>query len=172
MLSHVRKPMVTGLAVTVALGLALAWFLPTTPASAGDSMIQVFEPQGPWSKLVDLGRKVPTAGDFWVELHPALDPQAGTKLGTVYNRLMVVKPVKSGGELSDLEVLYDSVVRLADGDVTFTGAFLLSEIVDGVTLPVTGGTGAYELARGTVELVPADLDGKPGGMITFDLTTT
>lgn len=172
MLSHVRKPAMTGLAVTAALGLALAWLLPMTPASAGDSTIQVFEPQGPWSKLIDLGKQEATAGDFWVELHPAIDPQDGTKLGTVYNRLMVVKPVKDGGELSDLQVLYDSTVRLADGDVTFIGAFLLSEIVDGVTLPVTGGTGAYELARGTVELAPADLNGRPGGTITFDLTTT
>jgi hypothetical protein len=41
-----------------------------------------------------------------------------------------------------------------------------------VTLPVTGGTGDYELARGTVNIALGELDGAGGATLTFDLTTT
>ena len=158
--------------VTIVIGLLFAWFGPSRAATASDTVVTIFEPQGSFSKLVDLGKQGPSAGDFFVELHPAQDPNDGHEIGSVRNRLTVIKPVRANGDIADLEVIQESTIRLADGDVTIYGSFALSEIVQGVTVAVTGGTGAYELARGTATLAPAELDGAEGGTITLNRTLT
>jgi len=162
----------TWLGVTIVIGLLFAWFGPSRAATASDTVVTVFEANGPYSKLIDVAKEGPSAGDFWVELHPAQDPEDGHEVGSIRNRLTVIKPVKDHRELSDLEIIYESTIRLADGDVAIYGSFLLSEIVDGVTIPVIGGTGAYELARGSATLAPAALGGAEGGTITLNLTVT
>jgi hypothetical protein len=172
MTKTLNRSTTTGMSVLIVIGLLFAWFGPTRAATASDTVITVFEAQGPYSKLVDVGKHGPSAGDFWVELHQAQDPNDGHEIGSIRNRLTVIKPVRANGEVADLEVIDETTIRLADGDITLYGSFLLSEIVDGVTVPVTGGTGAYELARGSATLAPAELGGVQGGTTTLNLTLT
>ncbi|MGH2812778.1 MAG: hypothetical protein ACRDI1_08725 [Actinomycetota bacterium] len=73
----------------------------------------------------------------------------------------------------DWTFILDVTAQLPDGDIVFYGGGRYSELVSesGTTLSVTGGTGAFAGASGTVTIVPAEVAGEQGFMWTFDLIT-
>lgn len=163
-----KGPMAT-LGVAAAMVLAATLWIPT--AFAGNTQVQVFDPEGKFEKFIDNGKPDFSPGDQIIEIHTLLDPADGSEAGTIYTEVTILRVVQ-GGEDFDLTV--HCTVVLPEGTILFYGAFRFSDAFapGGVTLPVTGGTGDFELSRGTVNLLGGELNGAGGTTFTFDLTTT
>lgn len=164
-----RRILAIASSVVLAGGGLAAWLVPATSASAGNVQIQVFDAEGPYEKVVDVGKPGFSPGDHILESHPLLDPADGSTVGRDFTRLEVMK-VLHGGE--DFLLLVDFTARLADGDIVVSGPIRFSQFTTGGTLSVIGGTGAYELARGTVSSTGGEVGGTEGVILSFDLTTT
>lgn len=158
-----RRWGITIAAATIAVGVvAPIW------AQAGDRQITVFDVEGRYEKDLDLAPAGFGPGDMVFEIQPLLDPADGTNVGRAYTRLHVMRLLKSG----DFVFMIDCQVKLADGTILFHGTAWFRDFEAGAIFPVTGGTGAYELARGTVTATFGRLDGRDGATLVFDLTTT
>lgn len=155
-----------GVAAAV-LVVGLVW-LPA--AIAGDTQVQVFDPEGKFEKFIDNGKADLSSGDEIIEIHTLLDPADGSDAGKIYTEVGVLRVIN--GE-EDLDVTLACTVVVPEGTIVFYGGLRLSQVFapGGVTLPVTGGTGDFELARGTVNIIGGELNGAQGATITFDLTT-
>lgn len=152
--------------------LAVTLLAPVSSASAakapGDTQITVFDVEGPYEKDVDLGEPGFGPGDVVFEIQPLIDPVDQSPAGKVYTRIQVMRLLKSG----DFVFFLDCEVQLADGNILFNGPAKFSDFDTGAIFPVTGGTGTYALARGTLTALSATVGGKDGATLTFDLTTT
>jgi len=167
--SRAWMPLVTA-GLTAALAVTL--LAPVSSAGAtktrGDTQITVFDVEGPYTKMIDAGKPGFGPGDTVFEIQPLIDPVDESSLGKVFTRIQVMRLLKSG----DFVFFLDCEVRLADGNILFNGPARFSDLDAGAVFPVTGGTGSYELARGTATGVLASVGGKDGALLTFDLTTT
>ena len=166
---NASKRTVSALAVLAAVIAAATVWLPA--AFAGDTQVQVFDPEGKFERFIDNGKSDFSPGDQIIEIHGLLDPSDGSGVGTIYTEVTILRVVQ-GGEDFDLTV--HCTVVLPEGTIVFYGGFRFSDAgtADGVTLPITGGTGDFELARGTVNIALGELYDAPGATLTFDLTTT
>jgi hypothetical protein len=162
-----RRSIAIGVVAMLLLVVGGLWLVPA--ALAGDTQIQVFDPEGRFSKFIDNGKADFSSGDQIIEIHTLLDPTDGSDAGTIFTEVTILRVVR-GGE--DVDLTVHCTVVLPGGTIVFYGGFRLSDAEVGVTLPVTGGTGDFELARGTVNITLGELDGTPGATLTFDLTTT
>ena len=138
------------------------------PRNPGDSQISVFDVEGPFERDVDLGDPGFGPGDLVFEIQPLIDPVDESPVGQVYTRLQVMRVLKTG----DFVFVIDCQVKLSAGTILFNGTGKFSGFSSGAVFPVTGGTGSYELARGTVTGTAGSVGGKDGATLTFDLTTT
>lgn len=81
-----------------------------------------------------------------------------------------VRVVRSFGT-EDFLGIVDCTIKLHKGSLVFYGGFRLSELSGaGTTLPVTGGTGAYSQARGTVTVKHDKLANQGGALLNFEIT--
>jgi hypothetical protein len=154
--------------IAVLAAALTAWLAPVSSASPGSVQIKVFKPDGPYEKIVDVGQPGAGPGDQILQWQPLVKPSGGSKVGNVVARVELVKRLR-GGE--DNLFILDASAKLEGGRITFYGAAGLSQFGTGVTFAVTGGSGSYELARGTVRAVYDKVGGKPGIMLTFNLET-
>lgn len=115
---------------------------------------------------IDAGKKSYSVGDVDLLKGPIFDTASGEKVGTIIVRCTWTKVnYKKRIHWS----LCDGAAELADGDVLFAGAptkFAGPGTVDAMWA-VTGGTGAYSKARGTIHA----LETMQGVDLTFDLVT-
>jgi len=159
----------TGVAAAI---LVIALLAPISSANAprnpGDTQITVFDVEGPYTKLVDLGKAGFGPGDVLLEIQPLIDAVDQSSVGKVNTRIQVMRLLKGG----DFVFFLDCQVELADGNILFDGSARFSDFDAGAVFPVTGGTGAYELARGSVTGVVGSVGGEDGATLAFDLTTT
>ena len=139
-------------------------------AFAGDTQVQVFDPDGKFEKFVDNGKADLSPGDEIIEIHTLLDPADGSAAGTIYTEVGILRVINGG---DDLDVTLSCTVVVSGGEIVFYGGLRFSDFFaeGGATLPITGGTGDFELARGTVNIVGGQLNGVDGATLTFDLTT-
>lgn len=108
-----------------------------------------------------------SAGDVLLFHDPVLDPDdPAQQIGTAVTRVHVVEPLDGG----DAVFLLDCTVRLPDGTLVFSGAEQLAHLGIGVTYAVTGGTGRYAGARGTVDGEMDETDGEEVSRLTFSFT--
>ena len=161
-------------AVVAAMGLIGAWVVPaqSQPAAgarANSFAVSVFDRDGPLTRFVDAGARGFSVNDALYERHGAYDPNTGELIGDLVTHVNILRPLGKKGE-NALGIL-DCTVEAPNGDLTFYGAVRLSEFGPGVTLPVTGGTGDYWGARGTVTIKLGKLQGHSGAFVTFDITT-
>ena len=161
--------MASAVAIAVA-GIMIVALRPViSSAQTTPTHIEVFNAEGPFEKDLDVGRAgFPTAGDFAVESQPLLDPGIGSALGRSLSELTIVRPVSRG---QDLEVILHSTLRLPQGDVVLDGGLRFSELFDGGTIAVVGGTGSFAGARGTAAFTAGTVGGHDGFLISIDITT-
>jgi hypothetical protein len=133
-------------------------------ASAG-SRVRVFDREGPYTRMIDVGSRGLRAGDSIFEVHPLLDPETRERVGRSVTHVRIVRTLPKDDFLGTL----DCTVELPAGDITFYGVIRLSELEGGTVLPLTGGTGAYVGVEGTVTGQGGELGGKPGAYLTFDI---
>lgn len=156
----------------VAGAMLVAWLAPpsavSAPAAPGDLQIRVLDHEGPFEKEIDLGKPGTSSGDVTLGTHQLFDAaDPSLVVGRDFERLMVLW-VEAGGQ--DLDFIYDSTLRLADGDIALYGEARFSDIFTpaGATLVVTGGTGVYRGMEGTATFTATATDGE--FLITVDLT--
>ena len=136
---------------------ALAVAVPSGSAQApGSTTLTFYEPDaGSTFKIIDNAPKSPaknpeskryrfSLGDKLILSSPLFDRKGGTRLGTVYADATVVK----GKTFASISILATGNYVLNDGSqIAVQGVFSLSK---GSTVPVIGGTGRFEGARGHV----------------------
>ncbi|MGH2727142.1 MAG: hypothetical protein ACRDKS_09210, partial [Actinomycetota bacterium] len=76
--------------------------------------------------------------------------------------------MKTAGE--DFTFYLDCTVFLPHGRIVFAGADEFSNLFgDGLQFAITGGTGSYRRAAGTVVVSAAEVGGEPGAAIVLDV---
>jgi hypothetical protein len=147
----------------VAVAVGLTWLIAGT-SGAETTQISVYEtePKGyavPLQKVADRF----TAGDSILEHRPVFDTRTDAKKGETVTRSTVMRV------FGDDPLLYiDCEATLPVGTIVFAGAGRLSELTmaRGLLLEISGGTGTYRAARGTVTVKA----GKQGRLDVYDLT--
>lgn len=99
-----------------------------------------------------------SVGDRLVRRTPVLDRKGGSRIGTAYSDITIVK----GNGFESATYLGHAVVKLRDGQIV--GVFAFKPAKTG-TFAVVGGTGAYEGARGSI----TEVDQGTGGLDTVRL---
>lgn len=150
------RRMKTGVKVLAVAGTAaLAIAVPSGSAQTpGATTLTFYEPDaGSTFKIIDNAPKSPTknpesrkyrfsVGDKLVFSSPLFDKQGGTRLGTIYVDATIVK----GTTFANLSALASGNYVLTDGSqIAVQGLFALSKPS---TIPIVGGSGRYEGARG------------------------
>jgi hypothetical protein len=155
-------------ALSVAAIAAVALVAWLAPQSVAQTQIQVLDHEGPFEKAIDLGTAGFSPGDLTLGTHKLFDVDGTTVVGRDFERLQVLR-VLAGGE--DFNFVYDSTIRLADGDIVLYGEGRISDIFTpgGATIVVTGGTGSYDDAGGTATFTTTQNEGE--FLITIDLVT-
>ena len=126
------------LAIAVAVASA-ATIAAASPAAAGGATSFTLLLPATTSTYVDLGRKSYSAGDFFLSRGPLLDPTTRTRVGRL------------GGTWTILSRQADQAafnVGLKAGTLFVVGR--ISHTAPRSILTVTGGTGRFRTARGTV----------------------
>jgi hypothetical protein len=161
-----KKIALTSAATCAAVTAALAGSL--VPAAsqqpAGETFSFCTQEQSGFDRMIDVGRKSFSPGDYSVGVKPLFDPATGSRKGTLVSTFTFVQPIGKNGGRGYVEGTHE----LADGKITFYGSFSFSD--DDVAFAVTGGTGAYSAVRGTVTDSPGRCRGKKGGRMTYALT--
>ena len=165
-----RERMLTGaIGAALAGALVLVSMAPISSAQVTPTHLEVFNVEGPFEKDVDVAKPgFPTPGDYAVESQPLLDPADGSSIGRSLSQLTIVRVVAQG---QDLEIVLNSTMRLVDGDLVLNGGLRFSELFDGGTIAVVGGTGAFAGARGTATFSGGTVAGKNGFVLSIDITT-
>lgn len=130
----------------------------------------IFEPfdQGTTTEI-DVGAPGFGPGDSILERHPALDTETGEELGDVVRDLRVIETYDDG----DFLFIVNATFKLTRGDIQETGAVRYSDVAAGqAVVAVTGGTGAYAAAAGTITGRLGTRDGHDGVYLTFNITRT
>jgi hypothetical protein len=101
-----------------------------------------------------------SVGDQLVVRTPLLDHRGGTRIGTLYAEGTIVK----GNRFSNAVIQVNGVAKLGDNQLTIDGIIRDQKLNK---VAVTGGTGAYEGARGSV--TEMDVSGGQGSKDTVHL---
>lgn len=114
-------------------------------------------------KNIDVGRHGFSAGDYAVNSTPAY--HAGHRVGTDVGKQTIVRRIGKG----DARFIVDATMILRNGKISAYGPARYSRFGKGVSFAVTGGTGLYRKADGTVRVVNARCHGTNGIRLTFNL---
>lgn len=150
-----------------ARAVLVAWVTTASSAVPGGTTIEVFQPERGFAKFVDVGKPGFGPGDEELESQPLLDPGDRSKVGRAVLRLKIVKPLPN----DDAIFIVDGTWSLADGSLTAYGSAKFSDLEAGGTFVVTGGTGAYEQARGSVTVTLTQMGGTEGATLAFHVFT-
>lgn len=157
--------------VSAVAGVVLAGCAATTGAAAPGEppqrSLEVFVPDVP-PYLIDqppaaAGPMDVSEGDTLLLHGPVLDPATGQEIGFADTRVQVVQRLDGG----DAAFILDCTLHLPGGTIVFYGSEQLSHLHSRVTYAVTGGTGRYDDAAGSVTGVTGEVAGQPGSSLTF-----
>ncbi len=113
---------------------------------------------------VDLGRKGPSSGDRLVTRGLLFDAAGRQRTGTYVGEIVTHDHKK-------LLVQTTLTATFPEGQLTVAGSMLFRRVLSrtGATLAITGGTGAYSDAGGSVTMHARKIRGDDGFMFTFDI---
>ena len=155
-----------GAGTIAAVGLAL---LPVSPAAGAVERMRVCDQNLPgYTKYVDAAEEGHSSGDSYMFTDKLLDPRTGRKAGRHIGQFTVVRPVGDTGPAGAV-YLGRAMFFFPRGRVTIELAGPFDKLREGASWPVTGGTGRYENATGTVFVESRKCDGKGGTIFAFDL---
>jgi hypothetical protein len=158
-----KRLAVVGVTVAAAAGLLAAFLTPASSQQSGTQTIRVCDQNRPgFSRDIDVGKEGGFSGDYNLFTDVLLDPQTGDKRGRDVGRLTFVK--RSNGSF-----IADATFTFPTGKVMVYGASRFANIQK-ARFAVTGGTGRFRNASGTLTLSPARCDGKRGLNLTLRLT--
>ena len=163
-----RSKTLIALALALSAGSLFALLGPAQSQAPGQrTTIQFFEPNRTAKEYeLDLGRQGFTPGDGGTSKAPQFDPETCEKNGTVVGQFTYLAPAgKENGFFS-----FNGAALLPDGKLTFHFVSKFTDLEEGATGAITGGTGPYKDARGDVTIVE-DFEAcdKKGALATADL---
>ena len=161
------------LLAAAAAGTAIGLSHVATAATAMDRIV-VFEPDTERVEVfVDVGDAGFGAGDLVFEQAGLVWPDNGDAAGRVVTRIQVVEGRVAPSDedpVGDFVFYLDCSVELDEGSLDFHGAGEIADLPgSGLTFAISGGTGAYVGAAGTVHITPAEVDGISGVQLAFDV---
>lgn len=155
-----------GAAAVIAVAVAL---LPATPAGGQVDRPRVCDQNRPgYTAYVDAADQGHSSGDSYMFTDKLLDPRTGRKAGRHIGQFTVVRPKGESGPASAV-YLGRAMFFFPEGRVTIELAGPFDKLREGASWPVTGGTGRYEHATGSVFVESRRCDGKGGTIFVFDL---
>jgi hypothetical protein len=162
-----RRGAILGLcAALIGVGLVGGSLLPAVSQEPSTQRFTLCEKYNTGSeKSINVGKKRLSPGDWSVEVLPVFDPQSGRRVGRDVTEFTVAKRL---GRRDALNIV-DATVTLRGGKLTIYGTFKFSSFRDGVTVPITGGSGRYLNAGGSVTARPSRCDGARGLRIAFNV---
>jgi hypothetical protein len=141
---------------------ATAQVIPAASHPTERTVIHAYEVEKGYAKMIDDGGKGMTAGDVIFENLPVFDAATDERIGDTATVITVIRGPKNNPLL-----WLDCEVGLAGGSITFAGGERMADMFgDGALFSVTGGTGDYRDAVGTVIATHAERDGR--SIFTFD----
>ncbi|HEX2030982.1 MAG TPA: hypothetical protein VHL78_06245 [Actinomycetota bacterium] len=153
-------------AAAAGLALSLTWLAPAM-SQPQDHAFSVFDVNGPYEKVIDVGSAGFGAGDVILQHHPLLDPGTAERVGTAVTKVTIVRNNASG----NAEFIIDCTLKLEAGQVVFYGASRFFRLVDGDVFPITGGSGAYDGAAGSLVMQFSEVDGQSGTRLDLEFVT-
>ena len=160
---------VSALATCAALlttGLVAGTLLPASSQQAPtESFTTCDKNKVRFEKEINERKKRFGAGDWGVFTQPEFDPQTGDKVGRVVGRFVFVKKTSK----RDGHFVADVTTNLPQGKLMIYGSSKFSNFEKGVRFAITGGTGAYAGARGSVVVREAKCRGARGTRVTYSI---
>jgi hypothetical protein len=162
-----RRGMILGLcAALIGVGLVAGSLLPAVSQEPTTQTFRLCEKDNTGSeKFINVGKRGLSAGDWGVEVLPLFDPQSGRRVGRDVTKFTVAKRLGRRDALNIVEV----TATLRGGKLTLYGTFKFSSFRDGVTVPITGGSGRYLNAGGSATAQPGRCDGARGTRIVLNV---
>jgi Dirigent-like protein len=158
-----KRLAVIGVAVAAASGLLAAFLTPASSQQAGTQTIRVCDQNKPgFNKHVDVGKKHFSAGDFNLFTDVLRNPKTGAKHGRDAGRLTLLKR-RNGSFILDATFIFPT------GKITVYGVSKFANFTK-AAFAVTGGTGRFRNAGGTLNLSGGKCNGKAGLHLTLNLT--
>jgi hypothetical protein len=143
-------------------GVLGAWLLPAS--SQQGSTIRVYERQGTgFDKFINTDGKRKIAGDYIVGSHPLYRTGTKKRVGRNITTLTIIQ--QAGRE--DAKFRAAATFVLGAGKIEAAGSSAFSHLGEGAEFTVTGGTGRYTGATGTLTV----REGKRRTFFTFTLNT-
>lgn len=161
-----RKLAILG-GVAAATMLTVTWIAVGPADSASGKVIRVYEHDTSQANL-DLGEKGESPGDLFVYSGDVFNKKGGKNIGRAAGQCLTV----STGS-AHAESICSVHVTLAGGKIISEGLANTADIFGGktVTFPITGGTGVYRNARGSLAgSVPQDVPNLTDAIFAFYLT--
>jgi len=161
--------LIAGFAILVTLISLGAISVLSVSAASTPVQLPLFDADGSGTTdTIDLYKQgdFPGVGDIILENHDLYDVKTGLLIGSATTRGQGVRALPGG----DLLFLIDCTVNLPNGTFHFTGGTTFAAIGgEGAVLPIVGGTGAYELAQGTMHLKTGKLGSRDGTYLTAEI---
>jgi hypothetical protein len=167
-----RRAVTVTIAAVATASLSVALAGGGSATASGEQTLTVFsDVSKETDTLIDNAPKSPTQnpgssrfrlspGDELIVKTPLFDQEGGTRVGTLFAEGTIV----SGDRFSNAVIHVDGVVKLGEDQLTTNGVIRDQELN---TLAITGGTGTYEGAHGSVQEM--DLNGGQGAQDTIHL---
>jgi hypothetical protein len=153
------------LIVVALVAAALVVVVPSGSAQApGPKTLTLFEPDESGTfRIVDQKPKSPvknpespkyrfSPGDQVILTNRVLDKRGGTALGNIYVNATVMK----GKTFRNVQLIAEAAIRFKDGSQILLGGMFTFADEGAVRVAVTGGTGTYEGASGTLTSTGVD----------------
>jgi hypothetical protein len=151
-------------AALLATGLVAGLLIPAASQGTQTETFTLCEKNNKgFTKSVDEGKG--PSGDWEVSSYPMYNPSTGKRAGTDVGRFTFVRPL---GQRNGIGIV-DATVFLAKGKLTGYAAFKFSSFRKGAKFAVTGGTGRYRNATGSVTVQPAKCAGARGSRLVFNI---
>lgn len=153
-----KRTLATAVAVTTG-AVAAAGAVLAGPATAGGSQTLDLTAHHISDSSIDVGAKGFSAGDY--DVHKDRLVRSGTTIGWEVGNCLTIRVAKTADELCEM------VLHLPHGQIVASGAVHAGpQGPKSFVLGITGGTGRYDDARGTLSLTPGSGDTIP---VTVDV---
>jgi hypothetical protein len=150
----------------VASGIVAGLYVPAASQGTGADTFTLCSKAGAgYNRNINVGPRRFGPGDMSVAIEPLFNPRTGARVGRDVNHFTFVKPI---GRQDGLAIV-DVTVNLRGGKLTVYGAFRFSQFRRGAKFTITGGTGAYSNAGGSVTVTSGRCDGARGDRLRFNV---
>ena len=163
----IRSKLIAGVLAVMAMVAVCLVVLPASSAVGATERFRVCDQSKPgYEADVDNGEDGFSAGDEFLFTDKLLDPATGKKAGRDSGAAEILRVIHG----QDAVVHIDAMFYFPNGRIAVFFAGKFSDLDTGARYPITGGTGHYEDATGSVFIKNHPCDGKAGTSFHFHVS--